>query len=1222
MNHPIQRLLQTRILVLDGAMGTMIQRYQLKEQDYRGKRFENIDINVKGNNDLLCLTQPQIISEIHKQYLEAGADIIETNTFNSNAVSMADYNMQSLVYEINKQAAIIAKQATEEYTKANPEKPRFVAGSIGPTSKTLSMSPDVNNPAFRAVTFDELKHAYYEQISGLVDGGADVLLIETIFDTLNCKAALVAVSDYMENNKISIPIMLSATITDNSGRTLSGQTPEGFLNSVSHLPLLSVGFNCALGAKQLLPYLQILSEKCPFYVSAYPNAGLPNEFGQYDQTPGLMANEVEDYLKLGLINIIGGCCGTNPGHIRYIADIAKKYPPRLLPEIKPITNLSGLEPLSIFNGCNFINIGERTNVAGSKQFARLIREAKYEEALNVARQQVEAGAQMIDICLDDAMLDAEKEMTIFLNTLASDPDVSKVPFVIDSSKFTVIEAGLKCIQGKPLINSISLKEGEEKFLHQAKIIKKYGAAVVVMAFDEQGQADTYERRIAIIERAYNLLIHKANYLAEDIVWDPNVLAIATGMEEHNNYAVDFINTTKWIKKHLPGTKVSGGISNLSFSFRGNDAIREAMHTVFLYHAIQAGLDMGIVNAGMIGNYDDIPFDLLEKVENVILNKSIDAAEQLIEYAENFKNADVKTKTAEEWRNFPIEERLKYALIKGITEYIDDDTLEALKKYNHPVEVIEGPLMTSMNVVGDLFGNGKMFLPQVVKSARVMKKSVAVLQPFLEELKINNINESHKSNRILLATVKGDVHDIGKNIVAVVLRCNNYEVEDMGVMIPCEKILQRAIEGKFDAIGLSGLITPSLDEMIHVAKEMQRQGFKLPLLIGGATTSKIHTAVKIAPNYDGVVIQVPDASRCVPVINALFGDNREKYIAEIKQQQEETRIEYQYKQSQKKLIGIEHARSKGANIEWNKYTPIKPAFLGIKEFIDFPIAEIIPFIDWRPFFRAWELKGKYPNILQDKDLGKESQQLLEDANLMLQEIVKNHSIQANGIIGLYPANAIGDDVILYKNEERSEIATTFNGLRQQTIKENEEEIYYCLTDYIAPKDTKINDYIGCFACTAGLKSDELLEKYEANQDEYSKIMLKILTDRLAEAFAECLHYKIRKELWGYASDENLDLEDILREKYQGIRPALGYPACPDHSEKLKLFSLMNVTEKTGISLTSSCVMTPASSVSGLYFSHPESRYFGLGSLGDDQLQDYAKRKNVSIEEAQKWIAKFV
>lgn len=1222
MNHPIQRLLQTRILVLDGAMGTMIQRYQLKEQDYRGKRFENIDINVKGNNDLLTLTQPQIISEIHKQYLEAGADIIETNTFNSNAVSMADYNMQSLVYEINKQAAIIAKLVTEEYTKANPEKPRFVAGSIGPTSKTLSMSPDVNNPAFRAVTFDELKDAYYEQISGLVDGGADVLLIETIFDTLNCKAALVAVSNYMENNKISIPIMLSATITDNSGRTLSGQTPEAFLNSVSHLPLLSVGFNCALGAKQLLPYLQILSEKCPFYVSAYPNAGLPNEFGQYDQTPGLMANEVEEYLKLGLINIIGGCCGTNPGHIRYIADIAKKYPPRLLPEIKPITNLSGLEPLSIFNGCNFINIGERTNVAGSKQFARLIRETKYEEALNVARQQVEAGAQMIDICLDDAMLDAEKEMTIFLNTLASDPDVSKVPFVIDSSKFTVIEAGLKCIQGKPLINSISLKEGEEKFLHQAKIIKKYGAAVVVMAFDEQGQADTYERRIAIIERAYNLLIHKANYQAEDIVWDPNVLAIATGMEEHNNYAVDFINTTKWIKKHLPGTKVSGGISNLSFSFRGNDAIREAMHTVFLYHAIQSGLDMGIVNAGMIGNYDDIPLELREKVENVILNKTKDAAEQLIEYAENFKNADVKTKGAEEWRNLQVEERLKHALIKGITEHIDEDTLEALKKYNHPVEVIEGPLMSGMNVVGDLFGNGKMFLPQVVKSARVMKKSVAVLQPYLEELKIANINESHKSNRILLATVKGDVHDIGKNIVAVVLRCNNYEVEDMGVMIPCEKILQRAIEGKFDAIGLSGLITPSLDEMIHIAKEMQRQGFKIPLLIGGATTSKIHTAVKIAPNYDGVVIQVPDASRCVPVVNALFGDNKEKYIAEIKQQQEETRIEYQYKQSQKKLVSIEHARSKGANIEWNKYTPIKPTFLGIKEFIDFPIAEIIPFIDWRPFFRAWELKGKYPNILQDKDLGKESQQLLADANLMLQEIVKNHSIQASGIVGLYPANAMGDDIILYKDDARTEIATTFNGLRQQTIKENEEEIYYCLTDYVAPKETKINDYIGCFACTAGLKSNELLEKYEANQDEYSKIMLKILTDRLAEAFAECLHYKIRKELWGYASDENLDLEDILREKYQGIRPALGYPACPDHSEKFKLFSLMNVTEKTGISLTSSCVMTPASSVSGLYFSHPESRYFGLGSLGDDQLQDYAKRKNVSIEEAQKWIAKFV
>ncbi len=1207
--------LAKRILILDGAMGTMIQRYNPGEEEYRGERFRDFHASLKGNNDLLVLTQPRIIQEIHEKYLEVGADIIETDTFNANRISMADYQMESHVYEINFEAAKLAREAADRYSRFTPDKPRWVAGSMGPTNKTASLSPDVQDPAYRAVTFDDLYHAYREQATGLIDGKVDMLVVETIFDTLNAKAALVAIYDIFEERKINIPVVASVTITDLSGRTLSGQTLEAFLYSIYHFDLFALGLNCSLGAKDLRPYLEEFSRIAPFPLMVYPNAGLPNQFGNYDETPETMAGFVKGFLDEGFVNIIGGCCGTTQEHIRKLVDLAAGYKPRVVPKKRHELRLSGLEPLLVYKGSNFINIGERTNVSGSKKFARLIREEKYEEALSVARQQVENGAQIIDISMDEAMLDAEKAMITFLHMLASDPDIAKVPVMVDSSRWPVIASGLTCIQGKPVVNSISLKEGPDEFREHARFLKKMGAAVVVMAFDEDGQATTFERRIGIARRAYDILTKEIGILPEDIIFDPNILTVATGIDEHNTYAIDFIHTVTWIKENLPYARVSGGISNLSFSFRGNDLIREAMHSAFLYHAVKAGLDMGIVNAGNLQVYDEIPKDLLKLVEDVILNRRKDATERLIAYADAHQNREKREILEQEWRTFSLAKRLAHALIKGNTEFIDQDIDEALVHYDQAIQIIEGPLMDGMNHVGDLFGAGKMFLPQVVKSARVMKKAVARLMPVLEAEKAQDKMAARSAGKILMATVKGDVHDIGKNIVGVVLGCNNFEVFDLGVMVPAKKILQEAIANDVDVIGLSGLITPSLEEMVHVAREMQRTGLKIPLLIGGATTSEIHTAVKIEPHIGSPVIHVKDASRAVGVMrNLLSADQRDSYADAIRQHYQELRDQHE-KKYKKVNITLSEARKNRLKIDWESYFVPKPQMTGNMVFYDFPLHEISDYIDWTFFFHAWKLNGKYPAIFEDPVKGEEARKLFADAIEMLDDIIRKKMLLAKGIIGIYPCNSVGDDVEIYKDESRKEVVTTLHFLRNQEQKENGKP-NLCLADFVAPRETGQADFMGAFVVTAGLGVKEWVQQYEQELDDYQAILIKVLADRLAEAFAEKLHHQVRKEFWGYAKEEDLDIQSILREGYQGIRPAPGYPACPDHSEKEQLFDLLAVDKNIDVRLTENFAMYPAASVCGYYFSQPESRYFNLGKISKDQISDYSRRKNNTTDRTEK------
>ena len=1364
----IQQELEKRVLVIDGAMGSMIQQYKLTEKDFRGKRFSDWHKDLQGNNDLLSITQPQIIKTIHKEYLKAGADIIETNTFSDTKIAMADYDMQEFVYELNFESAKLAKAAISEYKIEFPEFahiPKFVAGAIGPTNRTLSLSPNVNDPGYRAITFDELVEAYTEQVRGLIDGGSDLLLIETIFDTLNAKAALFAIQNYCESINVKMPVMVSGTITDASGRTLSGQTTEAFLNSVSHVDLLSIGLNCALGAKDMRPYLEELSNKAPFYVSAYPNAGLPNQFGEYDQDAHEMGHQIEEFLKAGFLNIVGGCCGTTPAHIKRIAEIAKNAIPRKKPSADTIMHLSGLEPFSLTPESNFLNVGERTNVTGSKKFLRLIKEGNYEEALSIAKDQVDGGAQVIDVNMDEGMLDGELAMTTFLNLIASEPDISRVPIMIDSSKWSVIEAGLKCVQGKAIVNSISLKEGELKFIEQAHKIKQYGAAVIIMAFDEVGQADTFQRRKDICRRAYDILVNKVHFPPQDIIFDPNIFPVATGMEEHRLNAVDFFNSTKWIKENLPYAKVSGGVSNVSFSFRGNDHVREAIHSAFLFHAIKHGMDMGIVNPAQLEVYDNIEKTLLELVEDVLLNRRDDATERLVEHAESLKGiTKEKTEKDEEWRKGTVEERLSFSLVKGLVEYIDVDTEEARLKLGRPLHVIEGPLMDGMNIVGDLFGSGKMFLPQVVKSARVMKKAVAYLEPFLLEEKKNSLSlnlsegkgtelgyewadpqyytllkdfaKNHRANptqaesilwerlkskklenykfrrqhiigkyitdfvclkkrlvieidglihqlpeikekdefrqswlesigftvlrftndevladidavlnqvqktlhnqkdyneqrsaeevppsgargrgKILLATVKGDVHDIGKNIVGVVLACNNYEIIDLGVMISCDKILEEAKKHQVDIIGLSGLITPSLDEMVHVAKEMERLNFKLPLLIGGATTSKVHTAVKIAPNYSGPVVHVNDASKSVPVASSLISNElRQGFIDNLNIDYVRVRDQNKNAQSQNKLITLAEARQNKFQIDWAKTIITKPSFIGNKVFTSYDLKEISEYIDWTPFFHSWEMKGSYPKILTDATRGIEATKLFNDAQSMLNKLVSQKWLQANAVIGIYPANTVNDDdTEVY--DEKGNVLATFYSLRQQS-KKPAGQFNLALSDFIAPKGKQ--DYIGAFALTTGIGIDEHVKKFEADHDDYSAIMLKALADRLAEAFAELMHKKVRTEIWAYNKNETLKYEDLIKEEYDGIRPAPGYPAQPDHTEKITIWKLLEVEKNTDIFLTESLAMFPTAAVSGLYMAHPQSHYFGLGKINNEQVQNYAERKKISLPEAQKWL----
>ena len=1213
MKKNIHDELKHRILVLDGAMGTMIQQYELEEKDFRGERFKNHSSELKGNNDILSITRPDVIKEIHKAYLEVGADILETNTFNANRISMADYAAEDFVYEMNVQSAKIAKEIADEYSFKDSDKPRFVAGSIGPTNKTASMSPDVNDPGYRAATFDDFKEAYREQVKGLIDGGVDLLLVETIFDTLNAKAALFAIEEELEKRGERIPVIVSGTITDNSGRTLSGQTVEAFLNSVSHIDLLAVGLNCSLGAKEMKPYVESLAKKSPFYISVYPNAGLPNHFGEYDQTPKVMANEMQEFINNNYVNIIGGCCGTSPDHIKKFVNQASKARVRLLPEKDKTTIVSGLEPVEISRQRNFINIGERTNVAGSRKFAQLIRDEKFEEALSIARQQVEGGAQIIDVNMDDAMLDAKASMSRFLKLLVSEPDIARLPIMIDSSKWEVIEEGLKCLQGKAIVNSISLKEGENIFIEHAEKIRKYGAAVVVMAFDEDGQAATYERKTNICKRAYQLLTKTINFPPEDIIFDANILTIATGIEEHNNYAVDFINAVKWIKENLPYSKTSGGISNLSFSFRGNNVVREAMHSAFLYHAIKAGLDMGIVNAGMLQVYDDIPKDLLKLVEDVVLNRRPEATEELIEFAQSIKSESVIETKKDEWRSDSVENRLKHALLKGITDFIEKDVDEARRNYPLALSVIEGPLMDAMNIVGDLFGDGKMFLPQVVKSARVMKKAVAVLQPYIEE---ENDGQSSSAGKVLLATVKGDVHDIGKNIVSVVMSCNNYEVIDLGVMVPCERILEEAKKENVDIIGLSGLITPSLEEMVKVASRMEQNHFHVPLLIGGATTSKIHTAVKIDPEYSNLVVHVQDASKSIRVLSNILSKSKGKFQEEISDEYKKMRESRNDSSKGNRYISIEKARLNKLNLDWDNAAITKPKTIGIHVFKDFNIKEIVSYIDWTFFFHAWELKGKYPQILSHPEKGEEAKKLFADAHNMLELIVKEKILTANAVIGLFPANTKGDDIVLFEDDDRKEQLIVLHQLRQQSEKNNQPNL--SLSDYITPVDSGINDYIGAFAVTTGVGIEKKIREFENQNDDYSSIMLKAVADRLAEAFAELMHQKVRKEIWGYDDSENLTNEKLIKEKYTGIRPAIGYPTCPEHSEKKLIFSLLDAEKNTGISLTEHFAMYPAASVSGLYFSHPEARYFNVGKISKDQIEDYAKRKNKPVEYIEKML----
>jgi 5-methyltetrahydrofolate--homocysteine methyltransferase len=1221
-----EQLLKERILLLDGAMGTMIQSYKLDEDGYRGERFKDWPSDLKGNNDLLVLTQPQIIKEIHAEYLEAGADILETNTFNANAYGMADYGMQELVYELNVTAAQLAREVADTYS--TEDKPRFVAGVLGPMPVTASMSKDVNDPGARDVTFDQLREAYGVSLQGLIEGGADILLVETIFDTLNAKAALFAIDEYLQAHNIKLPVIISGTITDASGRILTGQTPEAFWNSLRHIKPVSFGFNCALGAKELRPHVEEMATIADCCINVHPNAGLPNAFGGFDETPEMLAEEIGDWAKQGFVNIVGGCCGTTPAHIRAIAEAVAPYPPRRLPKVPLECRLSGLEPCNIREDSLFVNVGERTNVTGSARFKRLILEENYSEALEVARQQVENGAQLIDINMDEGMLDGEKAMQTFLNLIASEPDIARVPVMLDSSKWEIIETGLKCIQGKGVVNSISLKEGEEKFIEQARLCRRYGAAIIVMAFDEEGQADTYARKTEICQRAYNILTEQVGFPAEDIIFDPNIFAVATGIEEHNNYGVDFIEATRWIKQHLPYAMVSGGVSNVSFSFRGNNPVREAIHAVFLYHAIQAGMDMGIVNAGQLAVYDELPAELRERVEDVVLNRRGDATERLLEIADKYKGDGTGRKEEDvEWRSWPVNKRLEHAMVKGIDAFVVEDTEEARQQFDRPIHVIEGPLMDGMNVVGDLFGAGKMFLPQVVKSARVMKKAVAHLIPFIEAEKQIG---AQSNGKILMATVKGDVHDIGKNIVGVVLQCNNFEVIDLGVMVPATQILETAQKEKVDIIGLSGLITPSLDEMVHVAKEMQRLNFDIPLMIGGATTSRAHTAVKIEQNYRGATVWVKDASRAVGVAqNLISEDQKNAFIAQLRNDYAQVRERHAGRQTQTKWMSLEAARANKVPIDWSDYTPPVPKDLGVQIFDDMPLEFLVSYIDWTPFFHTWELKGSYPKILSDVDKGKEAQKLFNDAQAMLEKIIAGKWLKARAVVGLFPANSVNDDDIdVFTDDSRQKVLTTLHHLRQQTEKAPGKP-HRCLADFVAPRDSGKHDYIGAFVVTAGIGIDEHVARFEAAHDDYSAIMLKALADRLAEAFAEHMHDRVRHINWGFETGEwvprqGLDSEDfnnekLIREEYTGIRPAPGYPACPDHTEKPILWHLLDAVKNSGVSLTESYAMWPAASVSGWYFSHPQASYFAVGKINRDQVEDYAGRKGMSVAEAERWLA---
>ena len=1210
----LPEILRRRLLILDGAMGTMIQRYPLTEEDFRGARFADHPKPLRGNNDLLSLTRPDIIRGIHAEYFAAGADMVETNTFSGTTIAQADYGLEHVVYEINYESARLAREAADEYS--TPDKPRFVAGAVGPTNRTASLSPDVNRPGYRAVTFDELATAYLEQVRALVDGGVDTLLIETIFDTLNAKAALYAVQKFFDEGGRQVPLMISGTITDASGRTLSGQTVGAFWNSISHLPLLSVGLNCALGADQLRQYVEELSRISNVHISAYPNAGLPNAFGGYDESAQEFAALVEEYLKEGIVTVVGGCCGTTPQHIAELSRLAEQYKPRPLPtNIPSATHLSGLEPFAIKPETLFVNVGERCNVTGSRAFARLIRTGAYEEALAVARVQVEEGAQVLDINMDEGMLDSEQAMTTFLHLIASEPDISRVPLMIDSSKWSVLEAGLKCVQGKSIVNSISLKEGPEVFLQRARTVRQYGAAMVVMAFDEDGQADTLERRQEICQRSYDLLMG-IDFPPTDIIFDPNILIVGTGMEEHRNYAIDFIEAVRWIKATLPGALTSGGVSNISFSFRGNEVVREAMHAAFLYHAIRAGLDMGIVNPNQLAVYDEVPKGLLDLVEDVLLNRRADATERLLEFADTVQQKGKVAVVADAWRSLPVQERLSHALVKGITEFIDEDTEAARQELPRPLDVIEGPLMAGMNVVGDLFGAGKMFLPQVVKSARVMKKAVAYLEPYL--LADKRGQERQTAGKILMATVKGDVHDIGKNIVGVVLACNNFDIVDLGVMVPLERILDEAQRQQVDVIGLSGLITPSLDEMVYVAQAMQKRGMKVPLLIGGATTSRLHTAVKIAPVYSGAVVHVNDASRSVGVAAGLLGSGEAAYAETVAADYAALRADYASRQRDKNYLTIEAARVNGFQADWATTPITKPTFLGTRTLENYDLSELAEYIDWTPFFHTWELKGAYPRILTDEKLGDAATKLFEDAQDMLKRIIDGQLLEARAVLGFWPANTVDHDTIeIYADDSRQRVVTEFFTLRQQGEK-GPGIRNVAFSDYLAPKNSGRQDYMGGFAVTAGIGIEKLIEQFDADHDDYSSIMVKALADRLAEAFAERLHERVRREFWAYAPDEHLTGDDLIQEKYHGVRPAPGYPGCPDHTEKITLFQLLDAERTTGITLTENLAMYPASSVSGMYYANPDSRYFGLGRIGLDQVADMARRKNVPLAELERWL----
>ena len=1215
----LREALNHHILLLDGGMATMIQTYSLEEQEFRGTRFADHPCPLKGNNDLLSMTQPDVVEAIHRAYLDAGADIIETNTFNSTVISQEDYQLTPWVRELNVSSARIARRVADQVTTTTPNKPRLVAGVLGPTNRTCSISPDVNDPGFRNITFDELAVAYTEQVDALLDGGVDLLLIETVFDTLNCKAALFATQRVLKRRRLTTPIMVSGTITDASGRTLSGQTTEAFWISISHGELFSIGLNCALGARDLRPYIEELSDVANTYISCHPNEGLPNEFGQYDETPEEMASILGEFADSGFFNIVGGCCGTTPDHIAAIAKAVAGVRPRPIPHIKPFLRLSGLEPLVLRPETRFVNIGERTNVTGSARFARLIRENDFEAALEVARQQVASGAQMIDINMDEGMLDSAATIVRFLNLVAVEPDISRVPIVIDSSKWEVIEAGLKCVQGKGVVNSLSLKEGEEAFIRQAERVRRYGAAVIVMAFDEQGQADTAHRKLEISRRAYRILTEQVGFPPQDIIFDPNIFAVGTGIEEHNDYAIAFIKACQSIKKSMPLAHVSGGVSNVSFSFRGNNTVREAMHSAFLYHSIPAGMDMGIVNAGTLPVYDDIPENLRAAVEDVLFNRRPDGTEHLTDLATTIQGTSKTERDDLQWRNQAVEKRLQHSLVKGIVDFIEEDTEEARRKLDRPIQVIEGPLMDGMNVVGDLFGSGKMFLPQVVKSARVMKKAVAHLIPFIEQEQKSSGGAIRSKGRLILATVKGDVHDIGKNIVGVVLGCNNYDVTDLGVMVPATKILDRARKEKADIIGLSGLITPSLDEMVHVAREMKREGFNIPLLIGGATTSRAHTAVKIEPEYPGPVVYVSDASRGVGVVGKLLSDEkRDTFLRAVHEEYSELRERHVQRTDQARLVPLLAARRAQLQITWSEYRPTTPLSPGVRVFRNYPLKDLVAHIDWTPFFKVWELPGRYPDILSDGNVGAQAQSLFEDAQQLLQRIVKESQLVAHAVIGLFAANSVGDDIEIYADESRTELLAVAHNLRQQFAKPPGRP-NLCLSDFVAPRESGIADYMGAFAVTTGIGVEELCSAFEKDHDDYRSILTKALADRLAEAFAERMHHRVRKEFWGYAPDEAFTNDDLIRERYVGIRPAPGYPACPDHTEKSTLFQLLNVCGHTGIKLTESYAMWPAAAVSGWYFGHPESFYFGVGKIGRDQVEDYAIRKGAEVTSIEQWLA---